>query len=85
MFTFTEEELSLAPHMASTLIPPHMRTEQSTVPSTTESKDPAPANPSTATEITSSQNENESQPRGNNESSFSAANALPSTSEEGGA
>ena len=84
MFTFTEEELSLAPQMASTLIPPHMRTEQSTVPSTTESKGAAPANPTTATEITSSQNENESQLRGNNETA-SSANALPSTSEEGGA
>lgn len=25
MFTFTEEELSLSPHMRNVLVPPHMR------------------------------------------------------------
>jgi hypothetical protein len=72
MFTFTDEELSLAPKMRSLLIPPHMRTEQEeSVEQTTDSAEMSATQP----------NEGNNETTAKNETTDSAA--LPSTAEEG--
>lgn len=72
MFTFTEEELMLAPQMRSSLIPPHMRTEDS-----------EPANPSERSASHQDESVSGSQTSGNNPELGHPASALDSTTEDG--
>jgi hypothetical protein len=78
MFTFTDEELSLAPKMRSVLIPPHMRSEQDeaadrTITEGAEMSAPQPNDGSNVSQTGGGKKET-------NHSSDSAG--LPSTAEE---